>query len=167
MPWGELRAQRIRICCWIARRQSFTANVLAVCMVLAGVTGFSPLMRGSDADAAREPTQSSAYEAGEPRNPHRDRPCAEQTWPYLSGGCLRGPARQVRVLPSTTSAQEVIVHGPATEKKHVDASAAAKQPRGQDRASREARAERMLSRHSRERSNYDNQYNDRRRGWSR
>jgi len=84
------------------------AGVLAAASVfLASAAGIAGLLPGS-ADVAQ--AESPAVSERALQRPHstaaEQKPCAQQSWPYLSANCLTGPAREVRVLSpaSTTSA---------------------------------------------------------------
>jgi hypothetical protein len=72
-------------------------------ILVAGFAGMLMFVSGSSADipAARSPDTNVAAamsRAGSPFDRMGMR-CADQTWPYLSGPCMRAPERTVRMLP--------------------------------------------------------------------
>jgi hypothetical protein len=142
----NLRARGGEICSQLPRRTALGLSVFAGAVaVLAAAIGLSALMPGGEADAARAHAPSS--QAAEQSTSGVGNGCLEQTWPYFSGSCLREESpRQVRVLPSTTTTNAVIVHGPATKKKQGEASMASSNQnveRKRERGTAEARQQRQ------------------------
>jgi hypothetical protein len=78
------------------------------CAAAACALAASGLFAASGARSPEAADVASATAAAE-TPPANDTPCSLQAWPYLSGDCLKGSERTVRVLPQGTRENDASV----------------------------------------------------------